>query len=199
MSRRQPRWAVSNLNNQTIMKSFITLMTAVLTTAAAAADAAKPIATPVVKPNEMMLKVGGIVCQFCAFGVAKNLAGLEFMDRTKLKNGVFVDIEKQHVAVALTAGKAPDFAGINKSIKRGGYDLISAHLLIQGKLEQPEGRWLLRDEIHGAQYVLEGKPGAAWSIGNRVSIQGEVSGKAIAAMKPGQPLVVTVNQLEVLK
>ncbi len=181
------------------MKSAILILITAVISAATTAGAAGAPSLPQAKTNEILLKVGGIVCQFCAFGVAKNLQGLEFMDRTKLKNGVFVDIEKQHVALALVPGKAPDFAGIHKSIDKGGYQFISAHLTLHGKLEQRGGGWFLRDESHPAEYALGGKADASWVPGARVRAQVEVMAAAIATLKTGQIIPATAYKLEEVK
>lgn len=43
--------------------------------------------------KDYVVSVNGIVCEFCAFGVAKKIRKLPFIDKTQLDKGIRVDIE----------------------------------------------------------------------------------------------------------
>ncbi|MGB5324162.1 MAG: hypothetical protein WBN40_01890 [Pseudomonadales bacterium] len=75
--------------------------------------------------TEYVVQVNGIVCEFCAFGVAKNIRKLDFIDSSRLQKGVRVDIENQQVFVAVKDGSELDEAVLFKAIVKGGYDPIS--------------------------------------------------------------------------
>lgn len=70
------------------------------------------------------IDVNGIVCEFCAFGVAKKLRKLDFIDPSQFEDGVKVDIENQRVYISFQAGQALDQQAIFDAIKSGGYDPI---------------------------------------------------------------------------
>mgnify|MGYP006099544031 CR=1 FL=1 len=70
------------------------------------------------------INVNGIVCEFCAFGVAKKLRKLDFIDPSQFEDGVKVDIENQRVYISIQDDQAVDQDAIFKAIKSGGYDPI---------------------------------------------------------------------------
>lgn len=86
-------------------------------------------------PNEITLRVHGVVCSFCAQGIQKKLAKLDFVDTQRHQQGVFTHIEKQIVKVAIQEGKEADIGRIHDEIKKGGYEPVSAHFLKNGKAE----------------------------------------------------------------
>jgi mercuric ion binding protein len=70
------------------------------------------------------INVNGIVCEFCAFGVAKKLRKLDFIDPSQFEDGVKVDIENQRVYISFQEGQAVNQETIFEAIKSGGYDPI---------------------------------------------------------------------------
>lgn len=65
--------------------------------------------------------VDGIVCEFCALGVAKKVRKLAFIDASRFKKGVKVDINNQQVFVAVRDNAKLDKAALFKAIESGGY------------------------------------------------------------------------------
>ena len=70
------------------------------------------------------IDVNGIVCEFCAFGVAKKLRKLDFIDPSQFEEGVKVDIENQRVYISIQKGQPYNQEIIFEAIKSGGYDPI---------------------------------------------------------------------------
>lgn len=70
------------------------------------------------------INVNGIVCEFCAFGVAKKLRKLDFIDPSQFEDGIKVDIENQRVYISIQEGQPIDQDAIFEAIKSGGYDPI---------------------------------------------------------------------------
>ena len=70
------------------------------------------------------IDVNGIVCEFCAFGVAKKLRKLDFIDPSQFEDGVKVDIENQRVYISIQKGQPYNQEVIFEAIKSGGYDPI---------------------------------------------------------------------------
>ena len=77
-----------------------------------------------VQNNEAIVVVNGIVCSFCAKGAQKKISKLPFIDKSKYRKGVFVDIENQLVTFAIKSGEKVDLDKIYKAIKSGGYEPI---------------------------------------------------------------------------
>lgn len=74
--------------------------------------------------KDYVVNVHGIVCSFCTIGVAKKVSKLPFIDTTKYKTGVKVDIENQMVRVAVKEGETLDKNALYKAIESGGYNPI---------------------------------------------------------------------------
>jgi hypothetical protein len=69
--------------------------------------------------------VHGIVCSFCSVGVRKKLSKLPFIDKSKYKDGVLVEIESQKVTIAIKPGAKLDVNAAFESIKSGGYEPVN--------------------------------------------------------------------------
>ena len=90
-----------------------------------------PLTATIVKPNEVVFEVHGIVCSFCSMGVERKLSKLSFIDRTKYGNGVRVTIEEQKVTAAIKSGESVDINAAYDAIKSGGYE--PAHAYVAGE------------------------------------------------------------------
>lgn len=98
---------------------FVFCFIAFVTLVAAAVSAAD-------ESRDIVVNVHGIVCSFCAQGVTRKVAKLPFVDRSRYKKGVKVEIEDQLVTVAIKLGVEPDMAALFDAIRSGGYDPIEA-------------------------------------------------------------------------
>lgn len=74
--------------------------------------------------QQYVVNVHGIVCEFCSYGVAKNIRRLAFIDQSQLKEGVRVDIENQMVYLAVKDGATLNQQALFKAIKDGGYEPV---------------------------------------------------------------------------
>jgi mercuric ion binding protein len=70
------------------------------------------------------INVNGMVCEFCAFGLAKKLRKLVFIDSAQFEDGIKVDIENQLVYISIQEGQPLNQEVIFEAIKSGGYDPI---------------------------------------------------------------------------
>ncbi len=68
-----------------------------------------------------VVNVHGIVCEFCTYGVAKNVRKLDFIDKTQFEDGVKVDIDNQMVYVAVRKDAALKQDVLFEAIESGGY------------------------------------------------------------------------------
>ena len=76
-----------------------------------------------IKQNEIVFKVKGLVCSFCAQGLQKSLSKLDFIDKKKHKKGVYVDIENQYTLVAIKQGSNVVFDDAISAIIDAGYEV----------------------------------------------------------------------------
>jgi len=77
-------------------------------------------------PRNIVVNVHGIVCSFCAQGVTRKVAKLPFVDHSRFKKGVKVEIEDQLVIVAIKPGVEPDMTALFDAIRSGGYNPVEA-------------------------------------------------------------------------
>lgn len=75
--------------------------------------------------EQYVVEVNGIVCEFCSYGVARNVSRLPFVDRKQLERGVAVDIRKQLVTVAVDEAATLDREALFAAIRSGGYDPVA--------------------------------------------------------------------------
>jgi len=92
--------------------------------------------TVMLDANQAKIQINGIVCSFCAFGVQKNLSKLEFLNRSKFKKGVLVDVKNQQITLALAEDKNINLGEIYDSIKKGGYEPEVFYLRVKGDIEK---------------------------------------------------------------
>ena len=76
-----------------------------------------------IKQNEVLFKVKGLVCSFCAQGLTKSLSKLDFIDKKKYKKGVFVDIENQYTIVSIKENSDIKLNNAVKAIIDAGYEV----------------------------------------------------------------------------
>ena len=75
--------------------------------------------------SNYVVSVHGIVCELCSYGVAKKIRKLSFVDKTKYKKGVKVDINNQLVYVAVREDQSLDKSALFKAIEAGGYQPVT--------------------------------------------------------------------------
>lgn len=86
-----------------------------------------------VDQNQIKIKINGIVCSFCAFGVHKNLSKLRSLDSTQFKKGVHIDINAQIITLAMDDSQSLNLNEVYKSIKKGGYEPVDFYVLFNGE------------------------------------------------------------------
>ena len=76
-----------------------------------------------IKRNEIVFKVKGLVCSFCAQGLQKSLSKLKFIDKKDYQKGVYVDIENQYTLVAVKDGSKIKIDDAVSAIIDAGYSV----------------------------------------------------------------------------
>ena len=79
--------------------------------------------------RDYVVDVNGIVCEFCALGVAKKVSKLSFVDHSKHEKGVSVDAEAQRVTLAVKQDSELDVDALFAAIESAGYNPIEIYAL----------------------------------------------------------------------
>ena len=154
------------------------------------------ITPPVDLPGQLTVQVKGVVCSFCAYGTEKNLARLDFLDPNQFGNGVLIDIETHRITLALKPGAIVRYPDIDDAITRGGYDPVSYHPVIRGKVLKGESGYLLECEDNGQLYALPADAPAAALAGQSVLVQAELNAEQARLAEPARPVPLVRATLE---
>ena len=87
------------------------------------------------RKNISLLYVKGLVCPSCAIGIRVKVGKLPFVDVTRYKRGVDMDIKSQLLTVALLPDVKTDTRSINKAVSNAGYDAVEWYSMEGGKLK----------------------------------------------------------------
>ena len=175
------------------------ILTGPLIPAAPAATTAATAATAVVveDPSQFIMEVKGIVCSFCAFGAHKNLSRVKFLDRSKFKKGLLIEIEKGTITGAIAKGKKIDFQNMFRAIQKGGYEILAVHLNLVGVPEKRNGSVVLTHRYNDQEFLLSNEDGQPWDAqdqwGKEVSVQAYASEAVLAKAAPEGHLTVIIK------
>ena len=161
----------------------------------AALAASSLAAVEVEEPSQLIVEVKGIVCSFCAYGARKNLARVDFLDRSKFKDGLLMKTERGLITAAIQEGAKADFSQVFKAIGKGGYEILAVHVNLVGAPEMQEGKTVLTHAFTRQEFALVDDQDRPWEAGDfqgkEVSIQGMVPGAALEGLKgPAVPVQV---------
>ena len=81
----------------------------------------------VVAADELIIKVDGVVCSFCANGLRKGLCKLNFVDTKQKGQGIRLDAKNQLLTIKLKKDAKPDLKKVFESIRKGGYKPVEAY------------------------------------------------------------------------
>lgn len=89
------------------------------------------------------IKVDGLSCPFCAYGMEKKLSGLGWAEDIK------IHIDAGRADFDVKAGQVPDVNALRKAVIDGGYTPRSIHFTIQGAVERSgDAIFVLLDSGH---------------------------------------------------
>lgn len=157
-------------------------------------------AIEVKEPAQFVVEVKGIVCSFCAYGARKNLARLDYLDRSRFKEGLLMETENGTITGAVAEGKKIDFLRTFKAIQKGGYEILAVHLNLTGVPEKRDGAVFLVNKYNGQEFLLLGEDGHPWAMeseqGKGLSIQAYAPESILAKAAPERPIPVTVKETQ---
>ena len=151
----------------------------------------------VVKPNQAVIQVSGIVCSFCAYGTEKNVSKLDFLDASHFGDGVMIDIETYQLTVALNPNKHIDLKSLDKAIRDGGYDPLIIHFRLSGTVKKEGEKVFLTAVNSGQLFELTGETALEnLPIDRIVDIQAHMDAANITSMTDTEPIKVVVDKIE---
>ncbi|NQY74813.1 MAG: heavy-metal-associated domain-containing protein [Candidatus Margulisbacteria bacterium] len=113
--------------------------------------------------NQIVLKVDGVVCSFCAYGLEKSISTLPFVEKSLFGgDGVFVDVEKGMITVAINPKEKIDILGTVRAITKAGYVAREIHMWVSGYLEVPKEKTLFTDSHYTQAFSLTQKTGETY-------------------------------------
>lgn len=173
---------------------FLALMAALAATVVQAEETPQH---PIVSPGQVIVQVKGVVCSFCAYGTEKNLSKLPFLDKAQFGDGVLMDIHANRITLALDPSQPLNVHGIHQAITKGGYDPLTVHLRLSGKVTQQGERYVLTAAQTGQVFELSGQGFEQLSDRQVVDIQAHLDASRIPALPEDGPIAVVVDRLDV--
>lgn len=135
-------------------------------------------AVEVKEPTQLIAKVTGVVCSFCAYGTEKNLARVGFLNKSLFGDGVLLDIKTGLITLALNPKVEIDLEKVKKAIDYGGYGFVAIYLNLVGTVTKDGKDIVLKSNANSQVFHLVDSKGKPWNPGNllgkEVSLQGTV-------------------------
>jgi hypothetical protein len=104
----------------------------------------------------LKVRVDGIVCSFCAYGLEKNLSKLPFVKTKEFGgDGILVNVKTGFVTITLNDSKKVNFGKIVKAITKGGYIVREMHLNLSGVVIRDENSISIKDAGFPYFFILK--------------------------------------------
>ena len=149
----------------------------------------------VVEPHQVIVQVNGIVCSFCAYGAEKGLSKLNGLDESQFGNGVLIDIGNHRLTIFFEPETHIPFTNIYKTIKKAGYDPITFHVRVSGKIEEREDALVLTNMSNGQEFALTGSALKDILVGESADLQAHVDAKKFTGLTATVPVEIIVDTL----
>ena len=127
------------------------------------------------------IKVDGLVCSFCAYGLEKRISELHFVETNSFGgDGVLVDLKNGVMSVALKEGQVINFGEMVKTVIQAGYVAREIHFALYGRAKKEGQQIVFQDSAWPYRFIL--KQGKEDSIPKE--IMGRVSQVNVFFMVP---------------
>jgi copper chaperone CopZ len=101
------------------------------------------------EPAKVRVKLDGLVCTFCAYNLEKKLKRVEAVEDLKiLVNAGLAELN-------IKEGKPIDVDGIKKAVKDSGFTPREIHITLKGRIENIDGRIILRVDNVSDIFILK--------------------------------------------
>ena len=160
------------------MRKFLVGLTAVVLTVVLSLPAEAGV-------KSVAVKVDGLACPFCAYGVEKKLKKVEGVENLKIDidaGKVTLNV-KPDVRLAAASDKQGLVAGVKKAVIEGGFTPRELGATVEGNVLSQEGGWRLRLPETGELLALKenGRAGELNALaGKRASVTGVLEGEGAA-------------------
>jgi len=96
------------------------------------------------------VKLDGLSCPFCAYGLEKRLKKVEGVEKVEIK------VDQATAELAVKKGKALSIEEVEKAVKDGGFTPRELSLTVTGRLAEQDGRTVLTLPESEEVFLLEG-------------------------------------------
>lgn len=104
--------------------------------------------------KEIRMTIAGSLCGYCVFNVKKAVGRLDFAP--KGDDIKIVDIKRGLGVFTPKPDKQASFAKIKSALKKTGYVLASAEIIVSGTLIREESNWFIEIDSSKQRFALEG-------------------------------------------
>lgn len=125
----------------------VTLMFSLLTTAALIPGAPLCASAQV---EAAAVKLDGLSCPFCAYGLEKKLKKIEGVEKVEIK------VDQATAELVVKKGKALSIDEVEKAVKDGGFTPRELSLTVTGRLAERDGRTVLTIPESEEIFLVEG-------------------------------------------
>lgn len=101
------------------------------------------------EPVSVQVKIDGLSCPFCIYGLEKKLKRVEGVEELKLQFDTGI------AEIKIKDDKSIDVDGIRKAVKDGGFTPRDMIVTVKGKIEEVDGRMILRNDGVSVGFILK--------------------------------------------
>lgn len=129
------------------------------------------------------LRVDGMSCPFCAFGIEKKLLDVDGV------TGVEVMLDEGRLRLQLATGNRATPAALEQAVEKAGFELAGLRLEVRGRLEaSAEETWVVaHDELRFRLRESEGDAEAPLSPSLRESLRADEEGRVVVSGRVAGP------------
>ena len=147
--------------------------------------------------EEAAVKVDGLSCPFCAYGLEKKLKKVEGVEKLEIK------VNKGTATITVKEGKTLSIEGVKKAVKDGGFTPREISITVTGRLTERDGRTVLT--IPDSEQVFLVEPNeqllkikeALQGVEKTVRLTGKLSQERVEG-HAGHPYIISAEHFKVL-
>ncbi|MFP6583582.1 MAG: hypothetical protein VCD00_13650 [Candidatus Hydrogenedentota bacterium] len=117
------------------------------------------------------------------------------MDNTIFGDGVLVDINAHRITIALKPGERIPVRAVYTRIKKGGYDPVTMHLRVKGRVAKVGETIRITSADSGQYFVLLGTKVADLVNMENVDLQVRLDAKKISTLGDDEMISVELNTI----
>lgn len=142
--------------------------------------------------HQTIVRIHGMVCSFCAYGIEKTLSKLDGIDASQFGEGVFVDIHNQLVTVAFEPGVAIPFAEMVTRIEKAGYEPVRFYVRVSGSVSETAEGWTVDGASPDQRFSLR-NVSETLEAGRQIDVVAYLEGDAARVVADGTSVAVSID------